>query len=187
MEMRRAEREGVALLVDMLRREGFRVAQPLGDHAGEAGVDLLVYDAVPGKGLRALPLRVQAWDEAGFRFSREDDGCPGLVLAFVWHLASRPRCYLLGVEEARALAEYSTFYWQYGRFLNTSPGGQLRRTVEAGEDRWAWLRARLQRVPGSALAAAAEPLASELVGWGGGADGVLAEAMALERIPVLRG
>ncbi len=186
MEMRRAEREGVALLAEALRREGFRVAQPLGDGVGEAGVDLLVYDAGPGAGLRALPLRVQAWDEAGFRFSREDDGCPGLVLALVWHLASRPCCYLLGVEEVRALAEYSIFYRQYGRFLNTSPGGQLRRAVEAGEGRWAWLRARLQSVPGSGHADVGSPV-DVLAGWGGGADEAPAEAMALERIAVLHG
>ena len=187
MEMRVPEREGIALLAEALRREGFRVAQPLGDGADEGGVDLLVYDAAPSAGLRALPLRVQAWDEAGFRFSREEDGCPGLVLALVWHLASRPRCYLLGVEEARALAEYSIFYRQYGRFLNTSPGGQLRRAVEAGADRWAWLRARLlQSIPGSGHAAAG-PLADELAGWGGGAVGAPTEAMALERIAVLPG
>ena len=186
MEMRGAERQGVALLAEALRREGFRVAQPLGDGAGEAGVDLLVYNAAPGAGLRALPLRVQVWDEAGFRFSREDEGCTGLVLTAVLQLASRPRCYLLGVEEARALAEYSIFYRQYGRFLNTSPGGQLRRAVEAGEGRWAWLRARLQSVPGSGHAAV-KPQASELAGWGGGVDGAPAEAMALERLAVLHG
>jgi hypothetical protein len=186
METRRADRQGVALLTEALRREGFRVAEPLGDGADEADVDLLVYDAAPGAGLRALPMRVQAWDEAGFRFSREDEGCPGLVLAVVWHLASRPRCYLLGVEEARALAEYSIFYRQYGRFLNTSPGGQLRRMVEAGAGRWAWLRARLQSVPGSAHAVV-EPPVSELAGWGGGADEAPAEAMAHERIAVLHG
>ena len=186
MEMRGAEREGVALLAEALRREGFLVAHPLGDGAGEAGVDLLVYDAAPGEGLRALPLRVQAWDEAGFRFAHEDDCCPGLVLALVWHLASRPRCYLLGVEEARALAEYSIFYRQYGRFLNSSPGGQLRRVVEAGEGRWAWLRARLHSVPGRGHAAVG-PLAGEMAEWVGGADGAPAEALALERVAVLSG
>ena len=184
MEMGRAEHEGVALVAEALRREGFGVARPLNDDAGEAGVDLLVYDAAPGAGLRALPLRVQAWDEEGFRFTREDDGCPGLVLAFVWHLARRPRCYLLGVEEARALAEYSVFYRQYGRFLNTSPGGQLRRAVEAGEGRWAWLRARLQRVPGSALAGDATAT-SAFLERDGDADGALAGATALERSAVV--
>jgi hypothetical protein len=146
MDEQQIELIGTAALSAALIREGFEIAHPVRDH----GIDLIVFSDTPGRPFSAIPVQVKAHSGEALGISRKYEKFGGLVYAVIWMALTQPRFLLLDHSEAVSLLPESSRQsdsWtrtdgKAGWTWTTAP-----KHVHAGlspfENRWAWLRHRL--------------------------------------------
>jgi len=138
---------GRAALETQLIRYGFEIARPHRDK----GIDLIVFLDAPAHRLAALPIQVKSYTGESFGVMRKYEGRKDLIHAYVWKVLDQPKFFLMTFAEAvRVLpkAQRQTESWnrtdgKAGWHWTRVPES-IRPTLFRYEDRWTWLRQRLQ-------------------------------------------
>ena len=141
------EMAGRNWLVAKLLDKGFQVSIPVVDH----GIDLIVFDEVGERGIRALPLQLKCAREERFSLSTKYDG-RGVVMTYIWNALDNPTVFMLTYEEALSALgrRANTPSWDKGHYTVTRVPSALRTLLENRYgDRWDWLRERLAEQPPS--------------------------------------
>lgn len=119
-------------LIDELLRAGLEVAQPLRD----CGVDLIVYSG-PLVPFVARPIQMKAASRTSFSLDRKYAKFPGLILAYVWHLAEEKKTETYALTYGEALQVAKRMKWtdtnswtQKGNYTNNQPGIRLLRLLK---------------------------------------------------------
>lgn len=122
-------------LIDEILQPGLEVALPIRDR----GIDLIVYadllEHVPT--FAARPIQMKASSEQSFGLYRKYSRFPGLIIAYVWHLAAPARAvtFALTYSEAYGIAEQigwtKTSSWiEGGGYSTQSPSAMLIELLE---------------------------------------------------------
>lgn len=145
MDKQQIELIGTAALTTALIRRGFEVAHPMRDR----GIDLIIFSDLPGQPFSAIPVQVKAHTGAALMVERKYEKFKGLVHAVVWEAVSeRPRYFLFDHEEAVSLVpetsrEKEIWARADGHWTWTDAPKNLQERIAKFENRWDWLRARL--------------------------------------------
>ena len=121
-------------LTEELLRADLEVSLPVRDR----GIDLIAYAdlATMVEAFVARPIQMKASTNTGFGLDRKYAAFPGLLIAYVWHLARADAAvtYALTYAEALGVAEemgYTrTESWRRGSYANTRPGVRLQGLLE---------------------------------------------------------
>lgn len=147
MDTQQIELVGRAALESRLIREGFEVARPTRDK----GIDLIVFLDEPSLPFAALSIQMKSYRGTRFGVWRKYEGMTDLVHVYVWNVLDAPRFFLMNWAEAAALVpeqrkrtpswnrEDSKAGWSW-----KNPPRDVASELVRYENRWAWLRERLQ-------------------------------------------
>lgn len=121
-------------LTEELLRAGLEVSLPVRDR----GIDLIAYAdlAAVVKTFVARPIQMKAATGMSFGLDRKYANFPGLLIAYVWHIAEPDAAvtfaltYAEALDVARRMGYTKTESWRRGTYVNTRPGGRLRRLLE---------------------------------------------------------
>jgi hypothetical protein len=146
MDTQQIELVGRAALEARLIQKGFEVARPNRDK----GIDLIVFLDAPDQPFAALPIQFKSYTGNTFGVWRKYEGMTDLVLVYIWQVATHPRFFLMDYAEAAALIpndQKRTDSWNRrdgkAGWSWTKVPEKVRLKVEEYEDRWQWLRDRL--------------------------------------------
>lgn len=117
-------------LIDEILQPGLEVALPIRDR----GIDLIVYADLFEHVLTfaARPIQMKASSEQSFGLYRKYSRFPGLIIAYVWHLADPARAvtyaltYSEALQVAEAMAWTATSSWiEGGGYSTQAPSAKL--------------------------------------------------------------
>lgn len=135
---------GRQLLIEQLLRAGIEVAEPIRDR----GVDLIAYleRGLGGAGFAAFPVQMKAASDRAWNLDRKYAETAGLLLAYVWHVATPAKSlvYAMRYEDALCIADEmgyaaSPSWRDGGYYASSNPSAKLVEQLEPHRmtsDRW---------------------------------------------------
>lgn len=152
MDTQQIELVGRAALESHLIREGFEVARP----ARDKGIDLIVFLDEPSLPFAALPIQLKSYSGTTFGVWRKYEGMTDLVHVYIWNVFHAPRFFMMDYAEASGLipeARKRTRSWNRENaragWSWTKAPREIASALPGFENRWEWLRNRLEASRGS--------------------------------------